>query len=139
VATPTRPSRKRSAGTRGRRNERAGAGPGPLPHGGSPTGRAAPASPLHGTDPTIDLDLPLPASVRALFEGPLKEALGGRARACAVKLEHGRRDGEVVARITSEGRPGELPLYFPDMQALRPEDVLRIVRSVLEGMGPAAP
>lgn len=115
---PVSPSRERPAGTRARRNERAA---------------------LAVADPTIDVDRALPASLRTLFETPLREALRGRSRAYAVRLEQGRREGEVVARLSCEGRRGELPLYFPNTPSLRAEDILRIVKSVLEGMGPSAP
>lgn len=87
----------------------------------------------------LDTAAGVPADLKATFATGLVRALQGRSRVCQLSLVPGRDEQEVVVRIAVEGRPTPLPLYFPRAASLEADDVTRIVRNVLEGMGPAAP
>jgi hypothetical protein len=99
--------------------------------------KARGASRLEGL--VVEADRTLPLSVKGVFEPALRQALSDRARVLGLSVRRGRSDGEVVVWISAKGRAAPLPLYFPDARTLATDDVIRIVRSVLSSMGPAAP
>lgn len=87
----------------------------------------------------IDFDATIPSTLATVFEPALREALRDRPRVHHVAVRAGRNDHDVVVWISAAGRNVSLPLFFPEAPALGPQDIVRIVRNVLEGMGPAAP
>lgn len=81
----------------------------------------------------------VPAPLERAFREPLRSALARRSGCYEVRLGQGRQPGEVLAVIRAAGRRLPLSLYFPEADSLKADDVERIVRNVLEGMGRAFP
>lgn len=81
----------------------------------------------------------VPATLRRVFKAPITSALAGRLGCYEVVFGPGREPSEVLVVIRVTGRRLPLSLFFPEAASLRAEEVERIVRNVLEGMGPSFP
>lgn len=79
------------------------------------------------------------ATLRRVFEEPITNALARRSGCYEVRFCPGREPSEVRVVIRTMGRRLPLSLFFPEAASLRAEEVERIVRNVLEGMGPSFP
>ncbi len=75
--------------------------------------------------------------LRLLFEGPVARALEGLPGSFNIEIGPGRRPDEVLVVLHASHRRTPLPLFFPRARSLEGDDVSRIVRNVIEGMGPA--
>jgi len=75
--------------------------------------------------------------LRRLFAEPLARALEGLPGSYSIELGPGRRPDEVIVVLHASHRRAPLPLFFPRAHSLEAGDVSRIVRNVIEGMGPA--
>lgn len=79
------------------------------------------------------------ARLQAVFEEPIRTALARRPGCYHVSIGPGREPDEILVVIRAAGRRLPLHLFFPQADLLRADDVERIVRNVLEGMGPGFP
>jgi hypothetical protein len=90
-----------------------------------------------GRDDRVQVECdPSAAPLRHVFQEPLTRQLALRSGGYHVRLQQGRQPGEIMGVISARGRQQPLCLYFPDAKTLSAQEVERIVRSVLEGMGP---
>jgi hypothetical protein len=85
----------------------------------------------------VEADPSCPSEVVSRFQDALTAGLAGRSGGYRVRLARGRDAEEVMVVIKAEGRKAPLPLFFPHAPELQRDDIVRIVRNVLEAMGPA--
>ena len=86
------------------------------------------------------VEIAIGSSVRAAlgrcFALGARQALEARDGRYKVRIEAGEHEDLIVVMIGASHRVAALPLFFPGACALRAEDVARIIRNVIEGMGP---
>ena len=97
---------------------------------------AAGAVPREAVQPGVVVDATVPTTLGTLFGEAVSGVLCRRTPGCRVRISRGRDADEVLVVLTASGRRSPLPLYFPHAAELDADDVTRIVRNVLEGMGP---
>jgi len=97
---------------------------------------AAGAVPQAAARTGIVVDAAVPTTLGKLFGEAVSGVLCHRTPGCRVSVSRGRDADEVLVVLTISGRRSPLPLYFPHAAELDADDVTRIVRNVLEGMGP---
>lgn len=82
----------------------------------------------------IDSDARIPADVRERVAQGLALALGECDELGRVRVGLGRTTDEVVVFLTTH-RGAPLPLFLPQVSRLATDQIARIVRNVLEGLG----
>src|SRR4051812_34164896 len=88
---------------------------------------------------SVTFDIRVRAPLRHTFEAALCTALCTRHGIRTIVVSLDDAPDRLLVTIEAVGRAHPLVLHFPSAETMDATDVVRIVRNVLQAMGPAAP